>query len=214
MDKTINILVVDDKPLVRLGIKYALMTLAPEMEIMAEAADLASAKTILNKRSNFEVVLLDFAMLEDSGLELIKLIHILLPQTRILVYSSMISNDAVRNIMNQGVDGFVSKWVDAKEMVTAIRTVDQGEKYFSDDVAEVLATIQAPVKQKDLGLTDREMEIMVLSAQGLSAREIGKRLFLSHRTIECHKNNIFQKMGFKSTKDLIHYAYQHGLVKP
>lgn len=213
MDHAIDIMVVDDEALVRLGVKFSLMNLAPDIHIVAEAGDVASAKTLIESDMHIDVALLDIILPDGTGLELAKLIREKRQTTKILVVSIESSEEVVKGLLDVGIDGFISKQADDRELVAAIHAVADGFEYYGADVAKLIHAVQTSLHWKESDFTEREMEILKLCAQGLSAKQIGEKLFLSHRTIEFHKQNIFQKMGFKSTTELVHYAFKHGLVK-
>ena len=213
MDKTIDIMVVDDEALVRLGVKFSLMNLAPDIHIVAEAGDVATAQSILKKGIHMDLVLLDIILPDGNGAEVAQVIREACPDTKILVVSIESSEEAVKNLVSIGIDGFISKQSGDLELVTAIRTVVDGYEYYGADVAKLIHSVQTSLRCNETMFTEREMEILKLCAQGLSAKQIGENLFLSHRTVEYHKQSIFQKMGFNSTSELILYAYKHGLVK-
>lgn len=213
MDKNIDVLVLDDETLVRLGIRFSLMNLAPDIHVVAEAADLASVKILLNTSVSFDVALLDLQLPDGSGVEAAKLIRKTRPDVKILIVSMETSETILQTLLNIGIDGFVSKQAGDQELVSAIRSVTDGFEYFGTDVANLIHTVQTSLRWEEPKFSEREMEIIRLCAKCMTAKEIADELYLSPRTIECHKRNIFLKMGFKSTAELINYAFQNGLVK-
>lgn len=213
MDKNIDIMVIDDETLVRLGIKFSLLTLAPDIHVVAEAGDVATAKTILKSDVHFDMVLLDLQLPDGNGLDLARVIRQSHPNAKILVVSMETSEDILQSLLNIGIDGFISKQAGDEELVSAICAVAEGFEFYGADVAHLIHAVQTSLRWKEPNFTEREMEIVRLCAKGLTAKQIADQLCLSSRTIETHKHNIFQKMGFSTTAELIHYAYQHGLVK-
>lgn len=213
MDKNIDIMVIDDETLVRLGIKFSLLTLAPDIHVVAEAGDVATAKTILKSDLHFDLVLLDLQLPDGNGLDLARVIRQFHPDAKILVVSMETSEDILQSLLNIGINGFISKQAGDEELVSAICAVAEGFEFYGADVAHLIHAVQTSLRWKEPNFTEREMEIVRLCAKGLTAKQIADQLCLSSRTIETHKHNIFQKMGFSTTAELIHYAYQHGLVK-
>lgn len=213
MDKNIDIMVIDDETLVRLGIKFSLLTLAPDIHVVAEAGDVATAKTILKSDLHFDLVLLDLQLPDGNGLDLARVIRQFHPDAKILVVSMETSEDILQSLLNIGIDGFISKQAGDEELVSAICAVAEGFEFYGADVAHLIHAVQTSLRWKEPNFTEREMEIVRLCAKGLTAKQIADQLCLSSRTIETHKHNIFQKMGFSTTAELILYAYQHGLVK-
>ena len=206
-------MVIDDETLVRLGIKFSLLTLAPDIHIVAEAGTVDAAKEILKSDLHFDIVLLDMQLPDGSGIELARLIRQTHPAVKILVVSMETSEDILQSLLTIGIDGFISKQAGDEELVSAICAVAEGFEFYGTDVAHLIHAVQTSLRWKEPNFTEREMEIVRLCAKGLTAKQIADQLCLSARTIETHKHNIFQKMGFSTTAELIHYAYQHGLVK-
>ena len=213
MGKNIDIMVIDDETLVRLGIKFSLLTLAPDIHVVAEAGDVATAKVLLKGELHFDMVLLDLQLPDGNGLDLARLIRQTHPDVKILVVSMETSEDILQSLFNIGIDGFISKQAGDEELVSAICSVAEGFEFYGDDVAHLIHAVQTSLRWKEPNFTEREMEIVRLCAKGLTAKQIADQLCLSARTIETHKHNIFQKMGFGTTAELIHYAFQYGLVK-
>ena len=213
MDKSIDIMVIDDETLVRLGIKFSLLTLAPDIHVVAEAGTVAAAKEILKSDVHFDMVLLDLQLPDGNGLDLARVIRQYHPNAKILVVSMETSEDILQSLLNIGINGFISKQAGDEELVSAICAVAEGFEFYGTDVAHLIHAVQTSLRWKEPNFTEREMEIVRLCAKGLTAKQIADQLCLSSRTIETHKHNIFQKMGFSTTAELIHYAYQHGLVR-
>ncbi len=206
-------MVIDDETLVRLGIKFSLLTLAPDIHVVAEAGTVAAAKEILKSDVHFDMVLLDLQLPDGNGLDLARVIRQYHPNAKILVVSMETSEDILQSLLNIGIDGFISKQAGDEELVSAICAVAEGFEFYGADVAHLIHAVQTSLRWKEPNFTEREMEIVKLCAKGLTAKQIADHLCLSSRTIETHKHNIFQKMGFSTTAELIHYAFQHGLVK-
>lgn len=214
MERTIKILVVYEEPLMRLGIKSSLLALAPDIFMEAEANDTKTASLILSDQIDLDLVILDAIFQDGDASKLIELIHQNNPETKILVLTSRASEEVLKKLIKLGINGLAYKNIDSHELVAAIRTIASGSEYFSEEVAKLRNAVQPKEDLEPINFTAREMEILKLTAQGKTAGQIAEQLFLSHRTVESHKHNIFRKLRINSTSELIRYAFQHGIAKP
>ena len=213
----IRILLVDDHAMLREGLK-ALLNSCEDIEVVAEASD--GRQAIASVRDHApDVVVMDMAMPGMDGLEATRHIIKERPQTKILVLSQHDNERYVLPILQAGAIGYVLKRAFAEELVTAIRTVSQGESFISPSITKKLLLNyrqqSVPVKEtedKDV-LTDREREILKLVAEGRSSQEIADMLNLSKKTVTVHRTNIMTKLGIHNRSNLIKYAIKHGLVE-
>ena len=210
MEEQIKVLVVDDQPLIRMGIGFSLVN--TRYQIAGEASNVEEAVDFLKKHDDFHVVLLDLILPDGSGVDVAETIHQVRPDMKILVVSAETLPEVIVKLMEVGVDGFVSKDVGNDVLVEALDSVMSGKFYFGTDV---MRTIRKAKQMADTtsALTKRELEIVRLCAQGLDVRDIANRLYISQRTVEAHKNNIFKKLGVSSTSELVTYAFQQGIMK-
>jgi len=207
----IRILIADDHPIVRDGIK----------QIISEQSDMVLAGEAVNGEELLaalaqglpDVVLCDMSMPGRSGIELIRAIKAQWPKLPILVLS--VHEDdmyAVRTI-KAGAMGYLTKACPSEQLVAAVRRVAVGRIYINEDVAEKLALqLMGGDRQPHSVLSDREYQVFVMLAEGLSVSEIAKRLHLSIKTISTHKTNIMQKMNFANMAELVRYSIEKGLV--
>jgi two-component system response regulator NreC len=165
-----------------------------------------------------DVILLDVIMPGMSGIEIARLLRTTRPDVRILVLSSENTQQTLTELVEAGIDGFISKQKSAgpDELPNAIRSIYYGSEYFGRDMAAILYRIYVSIKKKTeatVEFTDRECEIIALCREGLRSKEIADRLFVSVRTIDTHKTNIFGKLGINNMKEVVKYAFEHGIIR-
>mgnify|MGYP001172740475 CR=1 FL=1 len=207
----IRIVVADDHPIVRNGLKQ-LIAEQTDMEVVGEA-DSGDALLTALRSEQPDVVLCDMSMPGRSGVALIKAISSQAPGLPVLVLS--VHEDemfAVRTVQ-AGAMGYLSKASPSDQLLAAIRRVASGRLYINLDVAEKLAlqTINGN-KLPHEALSNREYQVFMMLAKGLTVSVIAEQLHLSVKTISTHKTNIMRKMGLSSLTDLIRYAMQHRLI--
>jgi DNA-binding NarL/FixJ family response regulator len=219
---TIRVLLADDQALIRAGFKM-IIDAEPGMQVVAEASDGREA-TDLARTQRADVVLMDIRMPVMDGLEATRRICADdgLAGVRVLVVTTFEDDDNVVLALQAGASGFVGKNVAPADLLTAIRVVAAGEALLSPAATRGLVgrfltdlrpQIPATTAALDV-LTDREREILVLVAHGLSNDEIAARLFLSPLTAKTHVNRAMAKLGVRDRAQLVVLAYQTGLVAP
>ena len=169
------------------------------------------------KQAQPDVLLLDISMPGISGIDLAKIISKEYPATRIVMLSSSTDEESLDAAVQAGAKGYLAKDVAEEEFLTALDKIMAGESYFSTSVRQsVFNTFTKHVQQESGHQTDdlseREIEVIRLIAEGLSMKEIGERLFISARTVETHKKNILEKLDLHSTVDLVKYAILNGIA--
>ncbi|SDY72494.1 two component transcriptional regulator, LuxR family [Collimonas sp. OK242] len=207
-----RILVVDDHAVVRAGVQHFIADI-PEMEIAGEAANAQEAIRLI--RSNeYDIVLLDIAMPDKSGVEVLKQIKREKPALPVLMLSMHPENRYAVQVLRSGADGYVQKEALATELVKAIETILQGHKYISYAVAELLTADPANAEQGALheSLSAREYEIFYKLSQGEGVTKIAKELCLSVKTISTYRTRVLQKMSMTSNADIIYYAIKNNLI--
>ncbi len=202
--------------MLREGLK-ALLNLCEDVQVVAEASDGRQALACVREHSP-DVVVMDMAMPGMDGLEATKRIVKEHPQTKILVLSQHDNERYVLPILRAGALGYVLKRSFASELVTAIRAVSRGECFVPPAITKMLLTNyrqQAEPAQVESGdvLTDREIEVLKLVAEGRSSQEIADLLNVSKKTVMCHRANIMAKLDIHNRANLIKYAINHGLVE-
>ena len=213
-----TILIVDDHPLVREGLKSILKP-ATEYEVVGQAGKARQALHLV-KSLQPDLVLLDLSLPDKSGLEICREIRNISPPTRILIVSMHSKVDYIVKAFQAGATGYMTKESATERLLGGIERVLDGEYYMDGSVSHrvVEELMQAPDREMKITdaaydtLTPREQEIMVLLAEGCSAREAAEKLFISPKTVENHRTNIMNKLGLRSTLELVRYAARLGLV--
>lgn len=208
-----NILLVEDHQLTRIGVKMVLNGAQGDFHVVAEADTVQKAKDIITSTLPLDIILLDIVLPDGMGMEVSQFAKLRRPETKILVISMETDSEIVKKMLNAGADGFISKYSDPTTLVKAICSVTEGISYWGRDIAQIINAVKVSKKCEDKIFTGRELDIVRLCAQGYSVKQISTELNISIRTVETHKNNIFKKMGFGSTIELVHYAFENGIVK-
>jgi len=218
---SIRIILVDDEQLVRAGFKLILES-EDDLAVVAEAGDGAAAVELV-ERLDPDVVLMDIQMPVMDGLEATRRIVALGREdsSRVLILTTFDLDEYVYEALRAGASGFLLKRTPAADLVAGVRLVAQGDALLAPSVTRrLLATFaQRPSEEKVdaaalADLTDREREVLVLVAHGLSNGEIAKHLFLSEETVKTHVKRIFFKLGLRDRTQAVILAYDTGLVEP
>ncbi|MBQ7639483.1 MAG: response regulator transcription factor [Bacteroidales bacterium] len=212
MADPIRILLVDDHPLMLMGIR-AMLEGQTDIEIVGTAADGAKALAMLASMERLpNVMLLDIMMPGMDGIELARRMRAEMPDVALLVLSSDTSLATLEPLLNIGIDGFLSKSSDRQTMLSAIRSVAAGYEFFGTDVARLIERISIAKKASDSLFTPRELDVIRLSCQGLQYKEIAGQLGIKYLTVVTIKNNIFRKLGINNTVELVLYAIKKELI--
>lgn len=204
----IRILLADDHTIVRDGLKRILAAHA-DLQVAAEAASGDEALALV-KANDYDVAMLDLSMPGLAGLDLIKRLKIEKPQLRILVLSMHREAQYAARALKAGASGYLNKDSAGEQLVSALRKVAAGGVHITDAAAASL--LGASARPPHESLSDREFEVMRLLVEGLGPTEIGERLHLSVKTVSTHKTRILEKLGLKSTAELVRYALEHQLT--
>jgi DNA-binding NarL/FixJ family response regulator len=210
----IRVLVVDDHPIVRRGL-CAEIELSDGMKVAGEAED-GSEAVEMALRLNPNVILMDLILPMKSGVEAIKEIVDRNPQARILVLTSFCDDDLVYSAIQAGATGYILKERHPEEVLSAIRTIANGEPFLHPQVAKGLFRSLRNKSKEDENpckpLTEREMEVLHWLAKGTPNKEIAKEIGVSQATVRAHVSNILSKLGLENRSQAVLYAVQSGLV--
>lgn len=208
----IKAIIVDDHPLVRMGIKMEL-TSTDNICVVGEASSGLELLKLLESTTP-DIVLLDILMPEMSGIEAAKILKEKHSDIKILIISAESTEETITALIGLGVEGFISKNAKPNEIAKAITSIINGDNYYGDEFSNLLYKINnAKLDENTIELTSRENEIVQLLCDGLSAKEIAAKLFITHRTVELHKENIFKKLGFRNSIELVKYAIKNKIVE-
>jgi two-component system response regulator NreC len=218
MDK-IRLLVADDHPVVRAGLKM-LLGAQPDMEVVGEADDGSAAlRQALEHKP--DIVVMDVTMEGTSGLVATQQIREALPQTKVLVLTMHDNEEYLRQMLEAGATGYVLKQAVDTELAVAIRAVQRGEVYLYSSFTKVLLSELAqdewsPDRQGHRDsyerLSQREREVLRLVALGYTNQQIADQLYLSVKTVETYRARVMEKLELKSRSALVRYALRRGLL--
>ena len=213
--ENIRVIIVDDHELFRLSLRTAIECSHPDVVIAGEAGSGATFFNLL-KTVKADIVLLDIAMPNMNGIEVAHRLKAEYPDLKILAVSSENSASTVEQMLEIGIDGFVSK-SNCKPaiLVDAIRSVMNGFEYFGKDISDIISRIYI-AKKKTTNITEefseQEKNIIELCIEGLPAKLIADRLGISTRTVDWHKSNLFSKLGINSTLELVQFVIKNKLI--
>jgi NarL family two-component system response regulator LiaR len=213
MSKTIQIIIADDHSIVRKGIR-ALLATEPDIQVIGEAADGKEAVTMAQQLRP-DVILMDLVMPKMDGIAATAQISANQPKSRILVLTSFAADDKVFPAIKAGALGYLLKDSSPEDLVRSIRQVAQGEPSLEPSIArKVLQEISHPIKTELTvdPLSERELVVLRLIAQGRSNREIGEELFITEATVRTHVSNILSKLHLASRTQAALYALKEGIA--
>lgn len=208
---TIRIIVADDHPVVRSGLRLLLET-EDDMEVVAEAGDTdTTLRAVLGHKP--DVLVLDLSMPGTcTSLEALPLVQERCPQTATVVLTMQKDPEYARRSLRAGALGYVLKDGADDELVEAVRLAADGHAYLNPSLgAKLASTPESPIGPPD-GLSERELEVLSLIALGYTNAEIGEQLFLSVRTVETHRAHVQQKVGLSTRAELVRYALEHRML--
>ncbi len=200
----LRILLVDDHPLVREGLRSRLQT-EPGYEVVAEAGSADEALIALRQAAP-DLALLDVGLRQGSGIELARALLAQTPALRVLMFSMYDNPEYVQRALEAGASGYVLKDASVEALLAAIEAVRAGGTYLSPGLTRRMFRAQAPKPV----LSPRESEILSALARGETSKDIARRLDLSVRTVETHRQNIKRKLALDTPAELLRYALEHA----
>jgi len=208
----IRLLVADDHPIVREGIKR-LVAECPDFELAGEAADGAGTLD-LARETPADILLLDVSMPGPGFLETLTRLREQSPDLKVLVLSVHAEDQYAVRALRGGAAGYLTKDHSPEELADAVRRVHRGGRYVSATLAEKLASQLDPDARPlpHESLSDREYQVLCALGAGKAIKEIGNELALSPKTVSTYRTRLLEKMKFQNNADLVRYAIQHGLL--
>ncbi len=207
---SLNLLLVDDHAIVTDGLRSLLST-DSRFDIKGEARNGKEALEMLSYLK-VDLVLMDIDMPQMNGIEALKVIRKEYDQVRVIILTMHDEKAMIKLLLDAGADGYLLKNSPKEDLIKAIEAVMAGQQHLSEEVNSVLLSSDKPQSGALSQLTEREVEIVKLIAEGLSNKEIGEKLFISHRTVDTHRTNLMQKLGVHNIAGLVRLAIQEGLV--
>lgn len=216
--KNVNLIIVDDHKLFRNGLK----ALLKELDYIEHVAEASNGKEFLDyiAKNHADLVLMDINMPVMNGIDATLAAVSKDPNIKIIALSMLNDDDYYFRMIDAGAKGFILKDAGSEELTAAIESVIKGQNYFSQDLLRnIILSLSNNVKSnneplaEEVKFTEREIEILEQICQGLSNNEIAEALFISPRTVERHRANLFDKTGSKNSVNLVMYAIKNNLVK-
>lgn len=212
---TVTILLADDHPIVRQGLRNLLEN-ETDFHVLGEAGDGIEAIEMVD-RIKPDVLIVDMMMPGLNGLEVLRQALKRHSRMRVIVLSMQGTDTYVVEAMNNGASGYVLKDTGPGEIVNAVREVVHGGRYLSPRLSERLQDASADTSAGALtepyeSLTNREREILQMTVEGLTSSQIAGRLFISPRTVELHRSRVMKKLGLRSQAELVRYAVKRGIL--
>ncbi|WP_158275687.1 response regulator transcription factor [Marinilabilia rubra] len=213
MDKIFKTVIVDDHKIFRTGLEYILNNLSC-IKVIGEAGN---AKDLFNllKRSRPDLIFMDIKLPDTDGIETTKMVKEKFPDVNVIGLTMFSEIEYFNKMIEAGASGFLLKHTQEDELEEAIKTVMDGDYYFSKEFQA--NTLQNPIlnkKKHSISYTKREIEILELIARGMSNHEIADQLNISVYTVDGHRRNLISKAGVKNSANLIFFAIQNGIIDP
>lgn len=200
-----NILIVDDHPIVSTGLQ-ALIEHTGEYGKIYVANNIASSRLLLRQK-DIDIAIIDLELQDANGMELIKYIHQTHISTKILVYTMHEELWTIRQLMKEDADAIVMKGDNPQEVLIALRKIEQGKGYFSQQFMRLINSQDT----SEISLSNREAEVLEHISNGLSTNDIAQQLNISNNTVEFHRHNLMKKLSANNMAQLVKKAIQLGL---
>ena len=208
----IRVAIVDDHSIVRTGLRQFL----GEQSDIAIAGEAASGREAIDlvRAGDIDVLIMDIAMPDQSGIDVLAGIRARAPELPVLILSGYPSEHYATDLLRRGASSYLNKECEPEEIVTAVRTLARGRRYISGDVAELLAEQLQPDADIEAHqqLSDRELQVFLRLARGETVSAIAEALALSVKTVSTYRTRVLEKMQLATNSDLTYYALKHRLI--
>lgn len=208
----ITVALVDDHDLFRMGVRLALSK-NPDIDILGEAN---SATMFFDMMEQLpvkpQIAIVDIILPDISGIEIARRLQKEYPEVMIFMLSAEVNERVIMELMEIGIDGFISKSAPIGDLLTAIESLADGVPYYGKDIARLMRDVRNSIQLHHVDFSDREKEIIRLCCEGYLGKEIANKMCISPRTVDSHKTNIFNKLGIHNTIELVKYAIRNGIV--
>lgn len=213
----IKIILTEDHQILRDGVKALIAS--ENIEIVGEASTGAELWKLLENNQP-DIILMDISLPDTSGIDLTKTISQRYPDIKVLILSMYTDESFISQAIKAGAKGYLHKNTTREEMLIAIDTVYSGYDFYSDNISKIILKSYIDKAKHTVDeisnphetLSKREIEILVMFAEGFINKEIADKLFISIRTVESHKNHIMQKLNLKTQVELVKYSIRHNLI--
>jgi two-component system nitrate/nitrite response regulator NarL len=210
-ERRIRIVLVDDHHIVLDGLE-SLLQKDGDFDVLASLHSGEEVLDFLSKNDPPQVLLTDYSLPGVSGIDFVRQVRKNYPQVKIIVLSMHDEAHIIKSVLKEGIEGYLLKNIQHSELKSAIRHVSQGLPYVSPEVTRLLMEeMNRPREEAEL-LTERELDVLRLIAKECPNKVIAEKLFISERTVETHRKNIFRKTKTSSLVGLIKYAYEHKMI--
>lgn len=218
MGKKKTVLIVDDHPLFREGLK-SLISRNTVFEVVGEAGN-GREGLRMSRELKPDLVIVDISLPDISGIDLARNIRSLLSKTRLMIVSMHSKIDYISEAFRAGATGYVVKESAADRLIQGLKAVSRGEYFLDSSLSHKVVKKLMEFPEKEVKITDaryealtpREQQVMRLLAEGISTKEIAEKLFISPKTVENHRASILSKLNLHSTMELVRYAVRLGLI--
>lgn len=209
-----RVLIADDHAVVRAGLRQLLGA----DRTISEIGEAETGQQTLDRLRDgqWDLLILDIAMPDRSGLDILKHVRAGFPDTRVLILSGFPERQYGINVLRAGAHGFLGKESAAEELARAVHSILAGRRYLSPTMSELLISEidgSEPGKPMHLQLSEREFQIFCKLAGGISVSEIARELCLSVKTVSTYRSRVLEKLNFKSNADITTYALRNGLIQ-
>jgi two-component system response regulator NreC len=217
MEDKIRVLLVDDHPVLRGGLR-ALLGLEPDVEVVGEVGTGEEALERV-RAIRPDVVVMDLVMPGMGGLEATRQIAALGLGARVLILSSNSEEESLLPVLEAGASGYVRKTSADEDLIHAIRMVSRDEVFLYPKAAKILLRGYKTAEERGEAnpleeLSEREREVLALAAEGYGSGEIARKLFLSPKTVDTYRSRLMRKLGLAHRADLVRFALENGILKP